>query len=540
MMEQMNQNISSNCDVLDRIAQNISYSLSIQDFLIQDTVSAHVAGYKEVKDVLVNMMSLKDGIIDIALFGKNGTAINVYGDTDMLQDVKNEFEHKTTPYYSALKQLYYNQVKRNCFIIGCQINSARGDETFNRNIGILMVVIKNTGLISEDIRNMNLGATYVCLTDRNGIIFFSNDGKFPEGSQFSKDRIRKTNSQSNTPHFNSDDTYSTVIPKIDGHINFFIPESELLQGLDTYQSRMFVFLFFALVVLFLVLAEISRNILRPLRIFIQNMNEIKEGKFEKRISLQGYTEIQKMSRTFNQMLEKIGTLTENLYRTKIKLYETELVKKQSEMNYLRSQINPHFLYNTFESIMGIAADEGNMKIFNMIRALGQIFRYSISGSDTVTLGREIEIVKNYLLLQKVRFGSRIRDQWSVDNECINVSVPKMFLQPIVENAIYHGIEPKKGESLLEFTVKQDSGNVIISVKENGVGMEPDTLSKVRKSLRTLPVEQSEIGLVNVYQRLEFMYEKKFDFTIDSALNRGTEVCITLYSVQEEHVSHTDR
>ncbi|MFA6857320.1 MAG: sensor histidine kinase [Treponema sp.] len=539
MMDQMNQNIASNCDVLDRIVQNISYSLSIQNFLVHDTVSARVADYKEVKDLLVNMMSLKDGIIDIALFGKNGTAINVYGDISMLQGITNEFDDKTIPYYSSLHQLYYNQIKRNCFIVGCRINSARDDETFNQDIGTLLIVIKNTCLISEDSRNMKLGATYVYLTDRNDHVFFSNDREFPEGCLFSESRIHKTAAGRSVPHFTADDIYSTGIPKTGGRISFFIPESELLKGLDIYQSRMIVLLVLALIILLFVLAGISRNILRPIRIFIQNMNEIKSGNLEKRISLQGYTEIQTMSRAFNQMLEKISTLTENLYQTKIKLYETELVKKQSEMNYLRSQINPHFLYNTFESIMGIAADEGNMKIFDMIRALGQIFRYSISGSDVVPLGREIEMVKNYLLLQKVRFGPRIHDEWAVDNDCVTVNVPKMFLQPIVENAIYHGIEPKTGESLLEFAVKRNSGSIVIRIKENGVGMDPDTLARVRKSLRVHSSAHSEIGLVNVYQRLEFMYGKNFDFSIDSILNSGTEVCITLHSVQEEHVQHTD-
>lgn len=139
------------------------------------------------------------------------------------------------------------------------------------------------------------------------------------------------------------------------------------------------------------------------------MNEIKLGKpksLQKRINLQGYAEIIVMANEFNEMLDEVDELTHRLLESNTRLYEAELVKKQSELAYLQSQINPHFLYNTLESIKGIAADEGVDKIYNMTKALALVFRYSIKGTDMVPLREELTIIKSFIFIQKIRFGNR--------------------------------------------------------------------------------------------------------------------------------------
>ena len=193
-------------------------------------------------------------------------------------------------------------------------------------------------------------------------------------------------------------------------------------------------------------------------------------KFKKRISLQGYMEISIMASELNSMLDEIDHLTQRLLETNTRLYGIELEKKKSELAFLRSQINPHFLYNTLEAITGIAVVEGQNKIKTMTRSLSSIFRYSIKGGDVVPLRDEVKMIESYLQIQQIRFADRFSVHYEISEKALAFVIPKMILQPLVENAIYHGFEPtlKPGELWIKGFV-DEQGALIVTVEDDGTG-----------------------------------------------------------------------
>ncbi|WP_337588339.1 sensor histidine kinase [Paenibacillus gorillae] len=193
-------------------------------------------------------------------------------------------------------------------------------------------------------------------------------------------------------------------------------------------------------------------------------------------------------------------------------------------------MNPHFLYNTLEVITGIAAVEKQDKIKKMTRSLSSIFRYSIKGTDEVELGQEIQMIKSYVQIQQIRFADRFTVHYSFTDEALRHSVPKMILQPLVENAVYHGIETTLKPCRLEIEgFVDDGGTLIIDIKDDGVGIEAERLEEIRRMLDQPrsgfddPSGWQSIGLVNVNNRIRLMFGEEYGMRIDSANGEGTHI-----------------
>jgi two-component system sensor histidine kinase YesM len=272
------------------------------------------------------------------------------------------------------------------------------------------------------------------------------------------------------------------------------------------------------------------------------MTTVKRGdllKFKKRISLQGYMEISIMATELNSMLDEIDHLTQRLLETNAELYGIELEKKKSELAFLRSQINPHFLYNTLEAITGIAVVEGQSKIKTMTRSLSNIFRYSIKGGDVVPLREEVRIIESYVQIQQIRFADRFSVHYAISEEALAFAIPKMILQPLVENAIYHGFEPtlKAGELWIKGSI-DGQGKLFLTVEDNGTGMEPNRLEELRNRMSASSSAMPEaedggsIGLVNVNNRIKLMFGPEYGVSMDSVLGSGTQIRLTIAERRE--------
>lgn len=217
--------------------------------------------------------------------------------------------------------------------------------------------------------------------------------------------------------------------------------------------------------------------------------------------------------------------------------ESRIIWKQAKISELQSQINPHFLYNTLESLRGQALDEGHPKIAEMTEALAKYFRYSINKeNDIVTLEEEIENIKNYIHIQKYRFEDRFEFKWFVENsEDLQYRLPKMTLQPIVENAIYHGMESRLSDGRILLRVQSSPNKVFVFIQDNGQGMNEEELANMHKRLRSNEgiLESSElkkhmgIAMINVEQRLRLLFGEPYGLQINSAVGVGTEVLVTL-------------
>jgi two-component system sensor histidine kinase YesM len=223
-------------------------------------------------------------------------------------------------------------------------------------------------------------------------------------------------------------------------------------------------------------------------------------------------------------------------------------KRQAQYLALQNQINPHFLYNTLEGIRGEAISANMTNIAEMTEALSTFFRYTISNVENlVSLEDELRNVGNYFLIQQYRFGDRLQLKIDCDNEdrqeIYKCRLPKLTLQPIVENAIIHGVEQKTGEGVVRIRIETTAKRLLITISDNGVGMSPEQLMRLNSRLNLLSFqfdsEKNEkregIAMVNVNNRIRLLFGEEYGITIYSTQGIGTDVVITLpYHLEDMH------
>ncbi len=233
----------------------------------------------------------------------------------------------------------------------------------------------------------------------------------------------------------------------------------------------------------------------------------------------------------DQMQKRIKYLSESEYLA-------ELLRREAEMNALQSQINPHFLYNTLEAIRGYALDKGVMEISDMTEALSSLFRYSIKKQGKyVSIAEELENVKCYLTIQQYRFPGKISYHESVDTSQVDLMqhyIPNLTIQPIVENALHHGIEAKVGKGNVWLTVYATDRRVVIKVKDDGIGIREERLKEINRKLYeaqdgSLKDNHNNLGIAmtNINRRIKMQYGEKYGVSILSSYGVGTEVEVSL-------------
>lgn len=288
--------------------------------------------------------------------------------------------------------------------------------------------------------------------------------------------------------------------------------------------------FFCCLLIALAVLEIySRIVNKPVKRLIKGMK-----RFEKdadSFSFSGVdetvSELRILSNSFEHMSEKIKNLME-----KVRTEETEL--RKTELKALQAQINPHFLYNTLDSIQWMCEQGKNEDASKMVGALAKLFRISISrGHELITIKDEIRHAHNYLIIQSFRYRDQFTYSFDVDEQLEEYLCNKITLQPLIENAIYHGIDRLVDEGEIKVTVKQaedDENDIIITVSDNGVGMTEEQCRKVLQKERS---DSSGIGIKNVNDRLKIYFGEKYGLTIKSELDAGTDIIARIPKITEE-------
>ena len=386
IITQVKQSVSVNCDIINRIITNIAYNPTIQDYLMETDEVAKLELLKKVDKLLINMAGIKDGILDILVIGDNGNYDSLTGKTSFVNEMKN-FPQRAKAYYSGIKVFENDNYKRYCFIVGTMIYSADPQKMPGNKIGALAMIIDIKAISPEIAILSKTSATKFYLLDRNDKVFSSNEA-LELGRKF--DVIKDSTEDLRKPVVSLIKGKKNIVLKeelmdIGGKVISIVPEKELFSDLLEIRRIVISIFIITIVLLSIPFMFIINNILQPLKKLMSFMNKIKSGNLKNRIHLEGYAEMSIMAQEFNSMLDEIDSLTHRLIDTNSKLYQSELGKKQSELAFLQSQINPHFLYNTLESIKSIATVRGVVEIKDIAKALGRIFRYSIKGADIVSL-----------------------------------------------------------------------------------------------------------------------------------------------------------
>lgn len=297
--------------------------------------------------------------------------------------------------------------------------------------------------------------------------------------------------------------------------------AELLKS-SRQAQRIYVICAAGLIILSLILSRVlARNITYPIQRLRDSMKKVQTGEFPTTdIEVSSENEIGSLTKSFNVMTHRIAELMEQ------NIHEQE-EKRKSELKALQSQINPHFLYNTLDSIIWMAEGKKNEEVVLMTASLARLLRQSISNADElVSVGQEAEYARSYLTIQKMRYKDKLEFQIDISPAISGVKIIKLVLQPIIENAIYHGLKYKESKGFLIVRGYQEGKKAVLEVEDNGVGMDEETLSHIFEKHK-VNYHSNGVGVYNVQKRLKLYYGEEYGIVYKSRKNEGTRAVITI-------------
>lgn len=283
------------------------------------------------------------------------------------------------------------------------------------------------------------------------------------------------------------------------------------------------------------------NLTRPVMGLVTDMKKIGKRDLGFRVKVRSTNEVGALAYDINRMIDKMEEMTRHHFNTQARLYALELSKKQAEFSALQSQINPHFLYNTLNCISSIGLEYGSKEIAQMTSCMSKIFRYSIKQDELVAIGEELECIKAYLNIISIRYENKFTMEVNVDEGLRQMRTPKMMLQPIVENSVYHGLERLDAGGRLCVSGGLDaSGDIRFRITDSGKGMDAEELERVRAKLHgddservRVGLDGKSIGLSNINNRIKLLFGEDYGVEIDSRIGEGTTVTVTIPVVAGE-------
>lgn len=285
----------------------------------------------------------------------------------------------------------------------------------------------------------------------------------------------------------------------------------------------------AAVIYCLISHSISRQIAESVSSLQHFLEKVTSENSHERLTLNGPRELVSISEDINSMLDQLSESQSSMLKAQSDLYETQLMNRKTQFMALQRQINPHFLYNTLGCMAGIGAARQVPEITRMATSMSKIFRYCIKGNDMVSIAEETECVQHYLEIIDIRYHGKIHGTISVEPDAEDCMIPKMILQPLVENAVIHGLEPCNGQGQIRIHISLNGDTMVCTVEDDGQGMSPQEVEKMKAILqRHRDASSSDsIGIRNISERLWLRYGDAASIQFESKLSSGTTVCLQI-------------
>lgn len=310
------------------------------------------------------------------------------------------------------------------------------------------------------------------------------------------------------------------IPFIHGQLIAIIHRAGLFEQLFSAKATVYLAILICTIVLIVMGAWFSRRLAAPIRKLIQQMAVVESGKLNARLPVTSNDEIGRLTHGFNRMVERLRVHIDEAYVAQIK-------QKQTELNALKSQIRPHYLYNTLEVIRMNAVDKDAEEVADMIHSLSNQLKYVIDyGEDRVSLWREVEHMHDYFYIISIRYENRYILQCDIAPDVqMEWPILKLCLQPIVENAIQHGLRERK-KGTVGVTIEKQEQNLVIVIYDNGIGISEEKLKSINEGLYAANPHNRSVGLKNVHERIRSMYGEDYGLSVSSQENIGTSVLLS--------------
>lgn len=483
-----------------------------------------------------------DGIRSAAFIADNGRytayskwyssiAESIWSDTEKRKEIYDSINKKQGLTYLATLNLS-NRERRDDYVImvGYPIKNLRTKE----QSGVLVMALADKVLLFDDSQMKKEG-----IKEKSGVTTVIVDGN---------DKII---AGTDAAYINR--SYNKYLQEQFGNVKRISENRQVIQGTgwtivniidtavyreDIYQLVRIVFtlmlgitVFFFLIVFF-----ISRKYIGTIQKIAQNIHDYEGTERElMKVDVDEADELYVIVRQFNKMTYRVNSLVETLRQRNEEVKAAAISQKHAEIKALEAQINPHFLFNTLDSINWRAIEHDEEEISNMLGALGSLLRYSVSNIDMeVVLQAEISWLKKYVFLQRDRFQNSFDCRYDITEEALAFPIYKMLLQPIIENTILHAFEEVKEGGIIDVKafVRPD-GKLVIRIRDNGSGMTEETLSEIRKEINEKgPLNSKSIGIGNVIHRLRIYYREEAQITVTSKRGEGTEFVLVIPNRKE--------
>lgn len=519
ILEQINDSINMKLEQIDATSKMIiTNNLMLETLQNADNSIAYDADIRGNIDSLLNSVMISRNDIDsIYVFDKAG---NNYGTVPLYENID-------------VPQLFKVAGNGNYNFVWLKLNSL-GDHS-SRVISAVRLVygyyLKPIGAILFNIKLKSFQSAFSSqISNMNGHVYLVNNDDEIISSIDNKDIGKKLDKSIIAGVKTKGDYFEYKVNDVNCLITVYyskwnqwryisvIPMSELTKDSEYVSKVNVIAAIFIIIIFVLISFVIARSLTEPINLITKKMKKVSINDKMPKIHYTGNDEFAYLTDAFNDMVIRIDTLVKEVY-------EQNLLRSEQEFKNLQVQINPHFLYNTLEVVNWIARTKGVIEIAEIVKALSDMMRYSISkGEDVVTIESELNHIKNYFTIQSFRYGNKLNIMYNIEEDILDMNILKLTLQPIVENSLIHGIDPKGGNGTIQIIGKKCEDKACIKIIDDGVGITRQRLTDIRNdTVKDDTKKHSNIGIKNVDKRLQIKFGKQYGVEINSEEGLGTTV-----------------
>ena len=539
VLGQINRSVDAYLRTIMKLSDSLYYGVIKNADLDEESVGSQITLlYDNNKDSIANIALLsKEGeLIEAVPAARLKTGLDVTQEQWFYNTLnRTDNLHFTTPHVQYIFDNNENQY-RWVITLTRAVEITHGTSTEQ---GILLIDIRYSSL-QQILENITLGNQgYLYMVSSSGELIYHPKMQMIETGQLSENVAMAMEYRDGSYRERYEGEWREVSVKSVGYTGWKLLSVTPEKGLPLSNLKMQLFAVFVVAAFLLVLVItntfISSRITTPIQELEKSVNAIEAGDLDTEVYMGGSYEIRHLGRSIGDMAKRIKTLMEDI----VAEHES---KRKSEFDTLQSQINPHFLYNTLDIIVWMVENEQKQEAVKVVTALARFFRISLSrGKSIIPVKDELEHVRNYLMIQQMRFKNKFVYQIEAEPEVLSLASLKLMLQPLVENAIYHGMEFMDGDGEIVVKAWRQEGNLRFTIADNGLGMTTEQAAGLLTG-RTHGSSRrgSGIGVKNVNERIRLYFGEEYGLVIWSEPDEGTKVEICLPAVPFEKLAEEDK
>ncbi|MEN8078231.1 sensor histidine kinase [Clostridioides difficile] len=535
-----NESIKSRTEEILKLAINTS-DMIYQDDNLHSIVKREYENYGEVVkayneyNMLSNYLKYYTEFNSISMYVENETILNGYGVVRVTDEIReSEWYKKAIKDKGIITWVY----KRDEETKNYNLSLIRSINSISKGqIGVLEISIN-----ASELANVIMDERYKTSILMDGIVVQSNNLPIGQVADLGEGETEASYYYDIKEEYNDDGDHLILNTfKLDKSFNntfqvlVNVPVDIITMESRSVVEKSILIILCSILCSIFVILYFSKNFSNRIKTLRNEMHKVVKGNFNIKKSIGGNDEVSEVYDDLYIMMESINKLIDEVYIRKIQQEKLMVKQKEAEFKMLASQINPHFLYNTLETIRMRAFCNGDRELAGIVKKLGKIMRRNLEVSnENVSFESELELVKNYLEIQELRFKGKVEHEFNIEVDANKYKILPLLLQPIVENAFVHGLESIKEKGKITVSVFEDLGYLIVEISDNGCGITKERLEFINNNLGKVNKKENghqSIGMGNINERIKIFYGDEYGMYVFSELNIGTKVVLILPAIE---------